>query len=154
MPGTYHQIFIQCIFAVKGRTNSLKKEWRNDLFRYMSGIIENTGNKSIIVNGVSDHVHLFLGLKPSNRLSDIVRDVKNNSSNFINKNKFVPGKFAWQEGYGAFSYSKSQIQQVYNYVLNQEEHHRKKTFREEYCEFLKKYEVPFEERFLFDWIEE
>lgn len=154
MAGSYHQIFIQCIFAVHGRDSSLRKEWRKDVFRYMSGIIENTGNKSIIVNGVADHVHLFLGIKPSSRLSDIVRDVKNNSSNFINKSNFVQGKFSWQEGYGAFSYSKSQVEQVYDYVFNQEEHHRKRTFREEYCDFLKKFEIPFEERFLFDWIDE
>ena len=150
MPGTFSQIYIQCVFAVKGRQNLLSKVWKDDLFKYIAGIITNKGHKSIIVNGVSDHVHLFIGMKPSMALSDLVRDVKNNSSNFINDNGWLPQKFAWQEGYGAFSYSHSQIQQIYNYVLNQEEHHRKKTFKEEYLDFLDKYDISYEDRFVFD----
>ena len=100
-----------------------------------------------------DHIHAFIGLCPSASVSEIVRDIKNNSSNFINERKLVKGKFSWQEGYGAFSYGHSQIEKVYNYILNQEEHHLKKTFREEYIGFLNKFEVPFEERYLFEWIE-
>lgn len=153
MSGTYHQIYIQYVFAVKGRENLLHKPWREDVFKYISGIITSKGQKSIIVNGVSDHVHLMVGLKPSQCASDLIRDVKNNSSNFINDQKFLKGKFAWQEGYGVFSYSHSQLDNVYKYILNQEEHHRKKTFKAEYTEFLKKFEIPFEEKYLFDWIE-
>jgi len=105
------------------------------------------------VNGTSDHVHCFVGLKPSMPISDLVRDIKNNSSKFINENKLVKGKFQWQEGYGVFSYSHSQVDHVYNYILNQEEHHQKKTFREEYLEFLNKFEIEHKPEYLFDWIE-
>ena len=111
------------------------------------------GQKSIIVNGVKDHIHAFVGLKPSMSVSNLVRDIKNNSTNFINDNKFVKGKFSWQEGYGAFSYLHSQIDAVYNYILAQKEHHKKKTFKEEYLDFLHKFEVEFNEKYLFDWIE-
>ena len=102
---------------------------------------------------MSDHIHAFIGLKPSIAISDLVRDIKNNSTKFINDNKFVRGKFLWQEGYGAFSYSHSHIDNVYNYILNQEKHHKKKSFREEYFEFLEKYQIDYNEKYLFDWIE-
>ncbi len=153
MAGSFSQIYIQIIFAVKGRANLLHRDWRQDVFKYISGIIQHKNQKPIIVNGVEDHVHVFIGLKPSMPISDLVRDIKNNSSNFINSKKWVHSKFSWQEGYGAFSYAHSQLNNVYQYILNQEEHHRNKTFREEYLAFLEKYEVPYEERFLFDWIE-
>ena len=153
MPGTFSQIYIQAVFAVKGRENLLEKKWREEVFKYIAGIIKNKGQKPIIVNGVSDHVHVFVGLKPSMSVSDLIRDVKNNSTNFINEKKFVKGKFSWQEGYGSFSYSHSHIENVYNYILNQEEHHRKKTFREEYLEFLKNFDVEYDEKYLFEWIE-
>lgn len=153
MPGTFTQIYIQAVFAVKNRSNLIQKPWRDEVFKYMAGIIKNKGQKPIIVNGVADHVHLFFGLKPSIAVSDLIRDVKNNTSNFINEQKWVRGRFAWQEGYGAFSYAHSQIDNVYNYILNQEKHHRKKTFREEYLEFLKKFQIQYEDRFLFEWIE-
>ncbi len=154
MPGTYSQIYIQIVFAVKGRENLLSKTWREELFKYISGIITHKGQKSIIVNGAADHVHVFLGLKPSMAISDLARDIKNNSSNFINKNKWVKGKFSWQEGYGAFSYAHSQIDQVYHYILNQKKHHHKKTFKEEYLDFLKKYEIEHDKKYLFDWVME
>lgn len=153
MAGTYHQIHLQIVFAVKGRANLLHEEWRQEVFRYMSGIIKAKGEKPIIVNGVSDHVHVFVGLKPVSNVSDLVRDVKNNSSNFINGQKWLKNKFNWQDGYGVFSYGHSQIERVYNYILNQEKHHRKKTFREEYIEFLKKFEVEYDHKYLFEWIE-
>jgi putative transposase len=153
MAGTYSQIYIQVVFAVKGRQNLLAKEWRNDVFKYMSGIITNKGQKAIIVNGVSDHVHAFVGLKPSIALSDLVRDVKNNSTNFINDNHWINGKFSWQEGYGAFSYAHSQIEHVYNYILNQEQHHAKQTFQEEYMDFLRKFEIEHDVKYLFEWIQ-
>lgn len=153
MAGTFTQIYLQTVFAVKGRANLLQKPWRDEVFKYIAGIIKNKGQKPIIVNGVADHAHLFFGLKPSMAVSDLIRDVKNNTSNFINEQGWVKGRFAWQEGYGAFSYGHSQIKRVYNYILHQEEHHRKKTFREEYLEFLEKFQIPYENRFLFEWLD-
>ncbi|WMJ74697.1 IS200/IS605 family transposase [Cytophagaceae bacterium ABcell3] len=152
MPGTFSQIYVQVVFAVRGRNSLLLKPWRDDVFKYMSGIIKGKGQKSIIVNGVSDHVHLFVGLKPSMRLSDLVRDIKSITSGFIKEQKFVRGKFEWQEGYGAFSYSHSHINQVYNYIKNQEEHHKRKTFKEEYVEMLRKFEIEHDEKYLFEWV--
>ncbi|KXK10725.1 MAG: transposase IS200-family protein [Chloroflexi bacterium OLB14] len=146
MANTYSQIYIQVVFAVQGRQNLLQKEWRADVFKYMAGIIKNKGQKPIIVNGVDDHVHTFIGLKPAIALSDLIRDVKNNSTNFINQNHWVKGKFSWQEGYGAFSYSHSQIENVYNYILNQETHHAKQTFKDEYLELLKKFDIEYDEK--------
>src|SRR5690606_29715317 len=111
--------------AVKGRENLIKKDWKDNIHGYISGIITNKGQKSIIVNGMADHIHAFVGLRPSIAISDLVRDIKNNSTNYINDNKLVRGKFSWQEGYGAFSYGQSQIDQVYRYILNQENITRK-----------------------------
>ncbi len=153
MAGSYSQIYVQYVFAVKGRQNLLQKPWRDEVFKYISGIIKGKNQKPIIVNGVSDHVHIFVGLKPAMNLSELVRDIKNNSSNFINEQKYIKGKFSWQEGYGAFSYAHSQIEQVYRYILNQEEHHKAKTFKEEYIDFLQKFEVEYDEKYLFDWLE-
>jgi putative transposase len=151
MPGTFHQIYIQVVFAVKGRENLISNNWKTELHKYVAGIIKGKAQKSIIVNGMQDHIHAFIGLKPVMSISDLVRDMKNNSSNFVNDHKFVKGKFAWQDGYGAFSYSHSHIENVYNYILNQEKHHKKKTFKEEYLEFLKKFEVEYNEKYLFEW---
>ena len=153
MAGTFSQIYIQYVFAVNGRENLLQKPWRDEVFKYISGIIKGKNQKPIIVNGVANHVHVFVGIKPSMAVSDLVRDIKNNSTNFINDQKFLHKKFSWQEGYGAFSYSHSQIDDVYNYILNQEDHHRKRTFREEYLEFLKKFEIAYDEKYLFDWLD-
>jgi putative transposase len=150
MAGTYSQIYIQIVFAVRGRQNLLAKEWRDEVFKYMSGIITNKEQKPIIVNGVNDHVHVFIGLKPSMALSDLVRDVKNNSTNFINDHAWTNEKFSWQEGYGAFSYSHSQIKNVYNYIANQEQHHSKQTFQEEYMDFLKKFEIEHDIKYIFE----
>lgn len=151
MAGTFSQIYIQIVFAVKGRENLISKRWQEDLYKYIAGIVRNKEQKSIIVGGMPDHIHVFIGLRPSMAISDIVRDIKNNSSNFINERGFVKGKFSWQEGYGAFSYSYSQIGNVYNYILNQENHHHIKTFKEEYFEFLKEFEIEFNEKYLFEW---
>ncbi len=153
MAGTFSQLYIQTVFAVKGRENLIDKRWRDELCKYISGIITGKGQKSIIVNGVADHIHCFIGLKPSMSISDLMRDVKNNSSKFINEKGFIKGKFSWQEGYGAFSYSHSQIEQVYNYILNQEMHHQKKTFKDEYLEFLSRYEIDYKTDYLFDWLD-
>ena len=150
MASTFSQIYIQIVFAVKGRENLIAKHWKDELHKYISGIITNKGQKSIIVNGVEDHVHIFVGLRPAMAISDLVRDIKNNSSNFINERKFIKGKFSWQEGYGAFSYAHSQIEQVYNYILNQEKHHHKKSFKEEYLDFLNKFDVEYNEEYIFN----
>lgn len=154
MAGTYSQLYIQVVFAVKHRENIIQKSWRSELHKYISGIITNKGQKSIIVNGVGDHVHCFIGLKPSIAISDLVRDIKNNSSKFINERKYVKGKFQWQEGYGVFSYSHSQIENVYNYILNQEKYHENKSFKDEYLELLKQFDVDYKEEYLFEWLEE
>jgi putative transposase len=151
MPGTFSQLYIQVIFAVKGRENLIANSWKTELHKYIAGIIKGKNQKSIIVNGMPDHIHAFIGLKPAMAISDLVRDIKNNAANFVNDHKFVGGKFSWQAGYGAFSYSHSHIGNVYNYILNQEKHHKKKTFKEEYLEFLAKFEVEYDEKYLFDW---
>jgi len=153
MAGTFSQIYIQIVFAVKGRQNLIAREWKDSLHKYMSGIITGKEQKAIIVNGMPDHIHAFVGLNPSMKISDLVRDIKNNSSKFINEQGLASRKFAWQEGYGAFSYSHSHIGNVYNYILRQEEHHRKKSFKEEYLALLKKFEIEHNERYLFDWLD-
>jgi REP-associated tyrosine transposase len=151
MPGTFSQLYIQVVFAVKGRNNLIGDDWKNELHKYIAGIIKGKNQKPIIVNGMPDHIHAFIGLRPVMPISDLVRDIKNNSSNFINDKKLVKGKFSWQEGYGAFSYSHSHIDKVYKYILNQEEHHKRKSFREEYMDFLKKFKIEFDEKYLFEW---
>ena len=153
MAGTFKQIYIQAVFAVKSRENLIDKSWRPELHKYISGIITGKDQKSIIVNGVADHVHCFIGLKPTMAISHLIRDVKNNSSKFINESGLLKGKFNWQDGYGVFSYHHSQLDMIYNYILNQEQHHHKKTFREEYLELLNEFEIPFKDEYLFDWIE-
>ncbi len=153
MAGTFSQLYIQIVFAVKGRENLIAKSWQTDLHKYIAGIIKGKGQKPIIVNGMPDHIHAFVGLKPVMPIADLVRDIKNNSSNFINDQKFVKDKFSWQEGYGAFSYSHSHIGKVYEYILNQEYHHQKKTFKQEYYNFLKKFQIEYDEKYLFEWYE-
>lgn len=153
MPGTFSQIYVQFVFAVKGRESLIQKQWKEELYKYIAGIIHGKGQKSIIVNGMPNHLHVFVGLKPAMSIADLVRDVKNNSSNFINKSGFIKGHFAWQEGYGAFSYSQSHISKVYDYILNQEKHHKKRTFREEYIGLLERFKIEYNEKYLFDWNE-
>jgi putative transposase len=153
MPGTFSQIYIQIVFAVKGRANLIGNNFKTDLHKYIAGIIKGKDQKAIIVNGMPDHIHAFIGLRPAMAISDLVRDIKNNSSNFINDHNLVKGKFQWQEGYGAFSYSHSHIEKVYNYILNQEEYHKKKTFRQEYLGFLNAFKIEYDEKYLFEWYE-
>ncbi len=154
MANTFSQIYIQVIFAVKGRENLISKSWRDELFKYITGICKNNNQKMISINGVSDHIHILIGLKPSMALSDLIQDIKANSSRFINEKNWVKGKFNWQEGYGAFSYSHSQLDDVIKYIENQEVHHSKKSFKEEYLTFLKKFEIDYDEKYLFEWIED
>jgi len=154
MANMYSQIYIHIVIVVKGRHNLIQPSWKEELYKYMAGIIRNLDQKPIIINGVGDHVHLLIGLKPSKSISDLVREIKSNSSNFINKNKFVMGKFEWQQGAGVFSYSHSQIDSVYKYIANQENHHCKKTFKEEYLEFLEKYQIEYKKEYLFEFYDE
>jgi REP element-mobilizing transposase RayT len=141
------------VFAVKGRENLISKIHHEELHKYITGIVQNRGQKMLSISCMPDHVHLLVGIKPSMTISDLVRDLKAGSSNFINQQHWVKGKFNWQEGFGAFSYSKSQIDNVIKYILSQEEHHKKTTFREEYFDFLKKFEIDYDEKYVFEWIE-
>ena len=151
MANTYSQISIHAVFAVKLRENVIGREWRDDLHKYISGILKNEGTKALAVGGWLDHVQAFFGLPPSKSISDVIRVVKANSSKWINEQKLVPGKFQWQEGYGAFSYARSQRDTVINYIMKQEEHHKLKTFREEYVGMLNNFEVSYEEKYLFEF---
>lgn len=149
MPNTYTQIHIQTIFAVKKRTGLIQKEWKDELYKYITGIIQKNDHKLLAINGIADHIHIFFGMRPAQSLSELMQDVKANSSKWINEKKFINDKFEWQEGYAAFSYSKSQISKVIAYIENQEEHHRKTTFLEEYKDFLQKFEIDYDERYIF-----
>ncbi len=149
MANTYTQIHIHFVFAVKFRDGSINSQWKNTLYKYITGIIHNNNHKLLAINGTSDHIHILIGLRPSQSISDLMKDVKQSSSKWINENKLVKGHFEWQEGYGAFSHSKSQINKVIDYIDNQESHHKKLTFKEEYLDFLKKFEVDYDEKFIF-----
>lgn len=150
---TFSQIYIQVVFAVKGRNSLISQSWEEELYKYITGIITNKGQKLIAINGMSDHIHILIGMKPSCCLSDLVREIKKASNIFINEKKFTNFKFEWQEGYGAFSYSHSVLDNVIKYIQNQKEHHKKKSFKEEYIDFLKKFEVEYKDEYLFNWIE-
>ncbi len=153
MANTFSQIYIQTVFAVNGRLSLIRPEFKEELCKYMTGIVRNNGQKLISINGMSDHVHILIGLKPAMALADLVRDIKADSSNFINKKRWVRGKFSWQEGYGAFSYGHSQLDTIIRYIQNQEYHHRRRSFKDEYLAWLKKFEIPFEEKYVFQFIE-
>jgi REP-associated tyrosine transposase len=153
MANTYSQIYIQTVFAVDGRLSLIRNEFKEELYKYITGIVRNKKQKLIAINGMSDHVHILIGLKPATALADLVRDVKADSSDFINSKKWVRGRFSWQEGYGAFSYGHSQLDTIIRYIENQEQHHRRRTFKDEYLAWLKKFEVPFEEKYVFQFIE-
>jgi putative transposase len=150
-PGAFTQMYIQLVFAVYQRENILYKEIRPRIFEYISGILKDLGHKPIVVNGVPDHVHILFGLNPNKSISDTVHDIKRGSSLFINENKLVPGRFSWQEGYGGFSYSKSDIDHVYKYILDQEAHHINRPFREEYASILKINNIEYDSKYLFEF---
>lgn len=153
MANTYSQIYIHIVFAVKGRQNLIRAEIREELHKYITGIITNRDQKLLSIFCMPDHTHLLIGLKPSINISDLVRNIKAGSSKFINDTKLIKGKFSWQEGFGVFSYSRSQIDTVIKYIQNQEKHHHKKSFKEEYIDFLEKFAVEYDERYLFEWID-
>jgi putative transposase len=149
MANTYSQIYIHIVFAVESRAVALPSQYKEELHKFITGIIKNRGQKLIAINSMPDHVHILVGQKPDIELSNLVRDIKAGSSKFINDNRWVMGRFNWQEGFGAFSYSHSQLQDVNSYIQNQEQHHRKRTFRNEYIEMLEKFKVDYDERYIF-----
>src|SRR5690554_6867528 len=152
--GTFSQIYIQIVFAVKGRNSLIQVSWEEELYKYITGIVRNKGQKMLAINGMPDHIHFLIGMRPSCCLSDLVREVKKSSNTFIAEKRFSKFKFEWQEGYGAFSYSHSALDNVIAYVDNQKIHHKTKTFKEEYKDFLTKFQVEHKDEYLFEWIED
>lgn len=150
MANTYTQLYIQIVFAVKGRESLIARQHKEELQKYMTGIVQQRKCKLLAIHCMPDHCHVLIGLRPDVALSDLVRDMKASPSKFIKEKKWVKGVFQWQEGFGAFSYSQSQLPDVINYVLNQEEHHKKLTFKEEYLAFLQKFQVDYDEKYLFN----
>jgi len=153
MPNTYSQLYVQIVFAVQGRQNLISRKHNEELQKYITGIVQKRKNKMLSIYCMPDHLHLLTGLHPTMSVSDLVRDVKTGSSNFINSMNWIRGKFNWQESFGAFSYSRDRISTIAQYILNQEEHHKKTTFKEEYISMLKEFEIEYDERYLFEWIE-
>jgi putative transposase len=154
MSNTYSQVYIQAVFAVKHRSNFITTEWRDQLHSYVSGIITKQGSKSLAVGGWLDHIHVFFGLNPSQSISDLVREIKSSSSGWINEQNFIKQKFEWQSGFGAFSYSKSQRDNVIKYIMNQEQHHQQETFKTEYFSLLNEFRIEFDEKYLFHFFDE
>ena len=152
MPNTFSQIYIQVVFAVKYRKAMIHQSWEDELYKYITGIIQNKSQKLITINGMPDHIHIFIGMKPSCNLSDLVREIKKASTVFIKEEKFTRFHFKWQEGYGAFSYSAWDVNKIVNYIGRQKEHHAKTNFEKEYAELLKEFEVEFKKEYLFEWI--
>jgi REP element-mobilizing transposase RayT len=149
MANTYTQIHIQFVFVVKYRDGLIHLSFKDELYQYIAGIIKYHNHKLLAINGMPDHIHVLVGMRPTQSISDLLQDIKGSSSKWINEKKFLKVKFEWQEGYGAFSYSKSQVNNVINYIKNQEQHHSIKSFRQEYLEFLELFEVAYDERYIF-----
>jgi len=149
MANTYHQMYVQTVFAVRHRNAVLTKVWRNQVFGVIGNLINETNSKTIIVNGVEDHVHCFFGLKPVLSVSELMKTVKAKSSKYINDHNLTPHRFEWQDGYGAFSYRQRDLDSIYKYIQNQEEHHKTQTFREEYLNILNEFNIAFDEQYIF-----
>jgi putative transposase len=154
MPNTYTQLYIQFVFAVKWRESLIQASWKDELFKYITGIVQNNKSKLLAINGMPDHIHIFVGYKPSVPIPDLIKDIKIASSLWINDRKLANGKFNWQEGYGAFSYRLRDIDEICKYIHNQESHHHKKNFREEYTELLKDFSVEYEDKYLFEFFDD
>ena len=150
MAHTYHQMYVQAVFAVKYRAAVIEQNWKYKLFSAIGNLINETGCKSIIVNGVEDHAHCFFGLKPPASVSDIMKNAKAKSSKWLNETGLLVNRFEWQVGFGAFSYNHSDIHNVYRYIKNQEQHHQKQKFKDEYIEMLESHEVEYDEKYLFE----
>ena len=153
MANTYTKIYLQFVFAVQDRTSLIQSQWKDELYKYITGIVQNNNHKLIAINGMSNHIHVFIGYKPHQLIPDLLQDIKGSSSTWINNKGFIRGKFHWQEGYGAFSYSHSQIDNVVKYIMNQEQHHKKENFREEYLELLRRFDIEYNERYVLKDIE-
>jgi putative transposase len=151
MANTYTQLYAQIIFSPQGRYNLITNRIKIPVYKYITGIIKNKNQKLMIINGMPDHIHIFLGFLPDIALSDLVRDIKSNTAKYINDQKMVLGKFSWQRGFGAFTYSKSQVPDVINYIQNQENHHKRKSFKDEYLDILKKFGIEHRGEYLFEW---
>lgn len=149
MANTYTQIHLQFVFAVKYRNGLIHASFKEELYKYISGVIKENNHKLLAINGMPDHLHIFIGMRPTQSISNLLQDIKGSSSKWINDKKFLKVKFEWQEGYGAFSYSKSHVNDVIKYIQNQEIHHKKETFREEYLKFLEVFEIDYDERYIF-----
>jgi putative transposase len=150
---TYSQIYIQVVFAVKGRQSLILPTWEVELYKYITGIVQNKEQKMLAINGMPDHTHFLIGMRPACCLSDLVREVKKSSNAFIQEKGFCPSRFQWQEGFGAFSYSHSSLDNVIGYIMRQKEHHKKQAFKDEYLTFLKNFAVEYKDEYLFDWID-
>lgn len=153
MPNTYSQIYIQIVFAVKGRNSLIHQSWEENLYRYISGIVQNKEQKMLAINGMPNHIHFLLGMKPTCCLSDLIREVKKSSNEYIKENSFTKFNFSWQEGYGAFSYSQSHLDKVIDYIMKQKQHHTTKSFKEELIGLLKAFKITYDEKYLFDWLD-
>jgi putative transposase len=153
MPGTFSQIYIQLVFAVRGRESLIGPGWEEELYKYISGIVTNKAQKMLAINGTADHIHILIGMKPSCCLSDLVREIKKSSNDFIRDKQFSKFRFEWQEGYGAFSYGHSNLDNVIAYIGRQKEHHKAQSFREEYLSLMEKFKIEFKDEYLFEWIE-
>jgi REP element-mobilizing transposase RayT len=154
MANTYTQLYIHLVFAVEHRDKLIHPSFKDELMKYITGIIQNKGNKLLAINTMPDHSHIFLGLNPKNAISDLAKEVKVSSTDFINEKKWLRGRFHWQEGYGAFSYSHSQIDRVVKYIINQEKQHKRISFKEEYIKMLKAFEIKYEDAYLFKWFDD
>jgi len=153
MSNTYTQIHIHAVFAVQNRISLISKPWEERLYQYITGILQHKSHKLLTINGMPDHVHILFGMRPTQSLSDLMQDIKGDSSRWINENRFVNGKFSWQEGFGGFSYSKSQVSAVADYIEKQKKHHKTKTFIEEYRKILTDFAVDYDERYIFKPLE-
>ena len=153
MASTFSQIYIQTVFAVSGRLSLITPDFKEELYKYITGIVRNKNQKLLSINGMADHIHILIGLRPAMALADLVRDIKSDSSEWINRKKLARGKFAWQEGYGAFSYGHSQLDTIIRYIQNQERHHRRRSFKNEYLALLRKFEIEFKEEYVFEFME-
>ena len=154
MANTYSQVYLQYVFTVKGKQNLINPSHNDELQKYITGIIQNRKHKLLAINNVPDHIHIFVGFATNTSMGDFMEEVKSISSKFINEKRWIKGKFEWQRGYGVFSYSRSHRDNVIKYISNQQEHHKKITFKEEYLDFLRKFEIEYDEQYLFDWIDE
>ncbi|MES2765410.1 MAG: IS200/IS605 family transposase [Bacteroidota bacterium] len=153
MANTYSQIYIHIVFSIKGRNSLIHQSWEEKLYQYITGIIRKKGQKLLAINGMPDHIHILIGMKPDCNLSELVREIKKSSNDYIKENHLTPFNFQWQSGFGAFSYSHSQLDNVISYIANQKSHHQTKTFKTEYLELLEKFNVDFKNEYLFEWIE-